>query len=129
MAKNLGGRPCKPFDKKLFEKLCGIQCTEAEICAHFGMTDKTLTARCKETYGMGFSEVSKLLRKDGHIAIRNNLFNLAKKNVNAAKLLASKYLGIVETQRVETEVSFGDRWRASSKRAKDILAEEEKSGS
>ena len=36
------GRPRKEIDQEQFEKLCGLQCTEEEICAWFDISDKTL---------------------------------------------------------------------------------------
>lgn len=50
-------RPRKEIDKKQFEKLCGYQSTQQEICWWFGVTDKTLNSWCKRTYHMSFSEV------------------------------------------------------------------------
>ena len=51
------GRPRKELDIKQFENLCGLQCTRDEICGWFDITDKTLNAWCKRTYGMPFSAV------------------------------------------------------------------------
>ena len=55
-------RPRKEIDKKTFEGLCGIQCTQEEICDVFDITDKTLNTWCKRTYGKVFP---KYLRKNG----------------------------------------------------------------
>ena len=41
------GRPKKEIDQKQFENLCGLQCTEEEICGCFDITDKTLNSWCK----------------------------------------------------------------------------------
>ena len=35
-------RPRKNIDREEFEKLCGLQCTQAEICDWFGVSDKLL---------------------------------------------------------------------------------------
>lgn len=51
------GRKKKAFDKDLFEELCMIQCTEAEIAGCMGMSVKTLEDTCQEVYGMHFFEV------------------------------------------------------------------------
>jgi len=51
------GRPKKSIPIEQFEKLCFMQATEAEICDFFGVTDKTLTRWCKDTYGKSFSEI------------------------------------------------------------------------
>lgn len=42
------GRPRKEINQKLFENLCGIQCTEVEICAALECSDDTLTVGAKE---------------------------------------------------------------------------------
>ena len=59
------GRPEKPIDKKTFEKLCGMQATEEEICGFFDVTDKTLAKWCRKTYGLKFSEVFRIKRGIG----------------------------------------------------------------
>ena len=40
------GRPKKEIDQKQFENLCGLQCTQEEICGFFDVTDKT--GRCRK---------------------------------------------------------------------------------
>ena len=55
LKKNAGGRPSAEIDQESFEKLCAMQCTRNEICAWFGITDKTLSRWCEKTYGEGFS--------------------------------------------------------------------------
>ncbi len=37
------------IDKKVFESLCAIQCTQQEICGVLDVDDKTLTSWCKAT--------------------------------------------------------------------------------
>lgn len=91
--KNKGGRPKKVIDKDQFEKLCEWQCTENEICEWFGITDKTLTRWCRETYGTGFSEVFKVKRQKGLISLRRSQFELAKKNATLSIWLGKQYLG------------------------------------
>lgn len=43
------------------------------------MTDDTLNARCKEKYGMTFSEASKKFSADGKMSIRRKQFEIAMK--------------------------------------------------
>ena len=50
------GRPQKEIDQKQFENLCGLQCTEEEICSWFGVCEDTLNKGCKQTYKMTFSD-------------------------------------------------------------------------
>ena len=81
------------IDKKVFENLCGLQCTQAEICCAFDVDDKTLTSWCKKTYGMAFSEIFKIKRGSGQISLRRTQWNLAKKSASMAIFLGKQYLG------------------------------------
>ena len=89
----MAGRPRKEIDKKIFENLCGIQCTEQEILDWFEVTDKTLNAWCKRTYGMNFSEVFRQKRGKGKISLRRTQWQMAEKNVSMAIFLGKNYLG------------------------------------
>lgn len=100
-------RPRKEIDKAEFEKLCGIQCTEEEICAWFGVTDKTLSSWCKRTYRQSFSETFRQKRGIGRIALRRAQFQLMKKNATMAIWLGKQWLGqtdkVEQTKRFDTE--------------------------
>lgn len=74
-----GGRPLKPINQIEFEKLCGLQCTQEEICGWFGVTDKTLNSWCKRTYDQSFSEIFKEKRGVGKISLRRAQLRLAEK--------------------------------------------------
>lgn len=87
-------RPLKEIDQKQFENLCGLQCTEEEICGWFNVTDKTLSSWCKRTYGAGFSETYAKKRGTGKISLRRNLWRLSEKNAATAIFLAKNYLGM-----------------------------------
>lgn len=91
-------RPRKPIDKKAFESLCGIQCTQEEICQFFDVTDKTLNAWCKRTYSKGFSEVFAQKRGIGRISLRRSGFELAKKNPTVHIFYAKNFLGMTDKQ-------------------------------
>lgn len=86
-------RPRKEIDQEEFEKLCGLQCTQEEICGWFGVTDKTLNSWCKRTYDQSFSEIFKEKRGIGKISLRRAQFRLAEKNANIAIWLGKQYLG------------------------------------
>jgi hypothetical protein len=88
-----GGRPLKPINQIEFEKLCGLQCTQEEICGWFGVCSDTLESWCKRTYDMNFSEVFKEKRGMGKISLRRAQFRLAEKNANMAIWLGKQYLG------------------------------------
>lgn len=87
------GRPRKEIDKKQFENLCALQCTEIEIEDWFDVTDKTLNSWCKRTYGKGFSEVFRQKRGKGKISLRRTQWQLAEKSATMAIWLGKQYLG------------------------------------
>lgn len=97
------GRPRKEIDKAEFEKLCAIQCTRDEICGWFGITQKTLEAWCKRTYGDTFSPVFNQKRGVGKISLRRAQYQSAM-NGNPALLiwLGRNWLG--QTDKVEVDV-------------------------
>lgn len=101
-------RPRIEIDKENFEKLCGLQCTEKEICSFFGITDKTLTSWCNRTYNMSFSEVFEEKRGTGKISLRRAQFELAKKNAAMAIFLGKQYLGQTDKPLVEINTSEGN---------------------
>ena len=86
-------RPLKEIDQTEFEKLCGLQCTQQEICDWFGVTDKTLRGWIRRTYNKSFSEIFELKRGKGKIALRRAQFKLAEKNATMAIWLGKQYLG------------------------------------
>ena len=89
------------ISKIMFENLCGIQCTQQEICSVLNVTDKTLTAWCKSTYGKSFSEVFKEKKELGKSSLRRMQWKLAEKSYAMAIFLGKQYLGqrdVVENQ-------------------------------
>ena len=99
-------RPKKELNKQQFEAMCGIQCTEAEICDVLDVTDKTLTRWCKETYDCSFSEIYKKKSATGKMSLRRIQFKLAEKNSAMAIFLGKQYLGqkdIVENNNNQIE--------------------------
>ena len=98
------GRPKAQIDKKEFEKLCALQCTLLEFCSWFDVDDKTLSAWCKEEYGMNFSEVFSLKRGKGKISLRRTQWQLAEKNPSMAIWLGKQYLDQRDTpEKTEAE--------------------------
>lgn len=92
--KGVWGRPKKNIDQDAFEKLCGLQCTELEICSFFGVSDRWLLDWCKRTYsGKTFFEVYKEKSSVGLISLRRNQFKLSEKNASMAIWLGKQYLG------------------------------------
>lgn len=92
-------RPVKNIDKKIFENLCMIQCTEEEMCDVFEVNTDTLNKWCKKNYTdekgkpMCFSEVFRQKRGKGRTSLRRKQWNLADKNAAMAIFLGKQYLG------------------------------------
>jgi hypothetical protein len=81
------------IDKKIFENLCEIQCTEKEICSWFKIDDKTLASWIEATYnGKKFSEVFQQYKDEGKISLRRMQYRLAQSNANLLIWLGKNYL-------------------------------------
>ena len=100
------GRPRIEIDQEQFEKLCGLQCTLAEIAGWFKCTDDTIENWCKRTFKANFSEVYKKYSATGKISLRRWQFKMAEHNPGMAIFLGKVYLGQRETQQLEiTDIS------------------------
>lgn len=92
-------RPRKEIDKKYFEKLCMLQCTEKEICDFFEVCEDTLNSWCKRNYkdehgkSMNFSDISEKKRANGKISLRRNQVQLSAKSATMAIWLGKQWLG------------------------------------
>lgn len=95
------GRPRKEIDIKQFENLCGLQCTQEEICSFFECDDVTLNSWCKRTYKMNFSEVFSQKRGKGKISLRRNQWKLAETNATMGIWLGKQYLDQRDVQEIE----------------------------
>lgn len=80
------------IDKKQFEELCKIQCTQEEICSVLGIDHKTLDSWCHATYDMKFSQVFKEKRQGGKASLRRMQWKLAEKNATMGIWLGKNYL-------------------------------------
>lgn len=87
------GRPQKEINQKLFENLCGIQCTEVEICGVLECSADTLNRWCKRTYKMTFADTYKSKSQVGKSSLRRAQWKLAEKNASMAIWLGKQYLG------------------------------------
>lgn len=108
------GRPKIEIDRTMFESLCGIQCTEKEICSCFGCCEDTLNSWCKRTYKKTFSDIYKEKAVKGKISLRRSQFRLAEKNAAMAIFLGKNYLGQRD--------SFDADQEDSLKRLDEVLA-------
>lgn len=87
------GRPQKEIKKVEFEKLCGLQCTQQEICDFLDVDHKTLTRWCKRTYGKEYSQVYREKRSIGKISLRRMQFKIAERSAAMAIFLGKNMLG------------------------------------
>ena len=84
-------RPKSKIDLAELEKLCGMQCTDEEVAAFFGVSTRTVERRRRVER---FREVMERARAKGRVSVRRNLFRLASNgNVAAAIFLAKNLLG------------------------------------
>lgn len=97
------GRPRKVIKQKQFEAMCQIQATQEEITLVLGVTDKTLNAWCRRTYGKRFSDVFREKRSAGKISLRRKQWKLADRSAAMAIFLGKQFLG--QTDKTEMEVS------------------------
>lgn len=95
------GRPKKEINQELFEKLCGIMCTEEEIADMFDCSVDTVNRFCKETYQCTFAEAYKKFSAAGKASLRRYQFKLAQKSASMAIFLGKNYLG--QTDHVELQ--------------------------
>lgn len=92
-----------------------IQCTKSEMCAFFGVTDKTLDRWVKETYGESFSAVFRQKRGRGKVSLRRSQWRLAVENLNPTMLiflgkqfLAQSDLLPAEKRRIKAEADIAE---------------------
>jgi len=84
-------RPEASIDLAELEKLCGMQCTDEEIAAFFGVSTRTIERRRKVPK---FGEIMDSAKAKGRVSVRRSLFKLANNgNVAAAIFLAKNLLG------------------------------------
>lgn len=102
--KRCRGRPLKEINKADFEDACEMQCTQKEICYAFGVSEKTLNAWCKRTYGKGFRETFEEKRQPGFKSLRSAQYALALSgNTTMLIWLGRNWLGQTDKQIVEKE--------------------------
>ena len=95
------GRPKKELDVENFKKLCGMQCTLAEIAGFFDCSEDTIERWCKREFKNTFAEVYKVHSASGKITLRRAQFKLAEKSAAMAIFLGKQYLGQKDTIEVE----------------------------
>jgi hypothetical protein len=97
-------RPEAKIDLVEMEKLYGMQCTDEEVAAFFGVSTRTIERRRKVKR---FREAMDRAKAKGRVSVRRSLFRLANAgNIAAAIFLAKNLLGYRDV--VNTEHSGVD---------------------
>lgn len=76
------------------DKLCALQATHSEISQFLGISEDTLSRRCKEDHKISFADYIEQKRGVGKVSLRRSQWLLAQKG-NATMLiwLGKQYLG------------------------------------
>jgi hypothetical protein len=105
------------------EKLCGMQCTDEEIAAFFGVSTRTIERRRKVPK---FRELMDQGRAKGRISVRRSLFRqAAKDNIAAAIFLAKNLLSYRDVVNTEHTGLAGGPIQIASKPDYSNLSHEE----
>lgn len=97
------GRPTKNIDWGIFESLCGLLCTQSEICSVLQVNTDTINTKCKEYYGTTFSEAYKIYSECGKASLRRTQNKLAQKSAAMAIWLGKQMLDQKEPEKKITE--------------------------
>lgn len=102
------GRPLKPIDFSLVDKLCSIQCTGEEIASVVGVDYDTLERRIKTEFDCSFTEYFEAKRGAGKASLRRMQWKAAESGSNAMLIwLGKQYLGQKDKQDIDLEGSMG----------------------
>lgn len=108
------GAPRIQFDQSVFEELCKIECTEAEIAAVMGMSVDTIDRRCKEIYGRNFAEVSSVFGQSGKASLRRTINRMAETDPGIAWKVAKNRLNYKDKTEqdvtMKTKYVVGAEW-------------------
>lgn len=74
---SLSGRPEKPIDWELVDKLLEAGCSGPEISPYFNIHSDTLYRRTEDRYGMNFTTYSAILYEKGNAALRKAQYDKA----------------------------------------------------
>ena len=116
-------RPEAKIDLIELEKLCGMQCTDEEIAAFFGVSARTIVRRRRVKQ---FCEVMDRAKAKGRVSVRRSLFRLAANgNIAAAIFLAKNLLGYRDVVNTEHSGLAGGPIQIAAKPNLSQLTDEE----
>lgn len=108
------GRPKIQIEKKKFETLCSIMCTEEEIAQVFCCSIDTINNWCKKEYNMNFSDIYKKRIAKGKASLRRAQFAMAEHNPTMNIWLSKQYLGQKDNTDIQTQIAFNVEYDALS---------------
>jgi len=92
--KKKAGRPSNEINWTLFEELCSLQCTQAEMANCLKIHTDTLRDRARQHYQMDdYSEIFKRFSDVGKCSLRRYQFAMSKRNTSMAIWLGKVWLG------------------------------------
>jgi hypothetical protein len=116
-------RPEAKIDIAELEKLCGMQCTDEEIAAFFGVSTRTIERRRKVKR---FHDIMENAKAKGRVSVRRSLFKLAAAgNVAAAIFLSKNLLGYRDVVNTEHTGLSGGPIQIAAKPNFSQLSDEE----
>jgi hypothetical protein len=116
-------RPRVKIDLAELEKLYGMQCTDEEVAAFFGVSTRTLSRRRQVKK---FADVVDQAKAKGRVSVRRSLFRLAANgNIAAAIFLAKNLLGYKDVLSNEHSGPDGTAIRFANKPDLSQLSDEE----
>ncbi len=86
-----------------FKSLCGMLCTEKEICDFFSCSHDTLNRWCHDNFGMTFGDAWSKFTSFGKISLRRYQFKQAETNPTMAIWLGKQYLGQTDDEKEESQ--------------------------
>lgn len=96
-------RPRIEIDFDNFKKLCGLQCTLAEIASFFDCSEDTIERWCKRELHENFADSFKKYSASGKISLRRWQFKMAEHNCSMAIFLGKNWLG--QTDKIEQTIN------------------------
>lgn len=97
--RNVGGRPRVEIDWDVFDALCGVQCTLAEIAGHFECSEDTIERAVTREKAVGFADYYREKAGRGTIALRRKQYAVALGgNVTMLIWLGKQRLGQTDKQ-------------------------------
>jgi hypothetical protein len=95
------GRPRIEIDWADFDRLCEVQCTLAELSAHFGISEDTIERSVKREHGVSFADYFAQKRQTGFVSLRRKQYELAMAgNATMLIFLGKQYLGQADKREV-----------------------------